>query len=95
MGVLTPVSEPTEWVSSMVATHKKSSEEIRLCIDPKDLNKALLRPHHPMRTVEEVASKMPDSSDFSILDAKSSFWQISLDEKSSMLTTFNSPFGRY
>lgn len=52
MGVLTPVSEPTEWVSSMVATHKKNSEEIRLCIDPKDLNKALLRPHHPMRTVE-------------------------------------------
>lgn len=54
MGVLTAVSEPTEWVSSKVATHKKNSEEIRICIDPRDLNKALLRPHHPMHTVEEV-----------------------------------------
>ncbi|KAL0151738.1 hypothetical protein M9458_052964, partial [Cirrhinus mrigala] len=33
-GVLIPVSEPTEWVPSMVATHKKNSEEIRICIDP-------------------------------------------------------------
>lgn len=36
MGVLNPVSEPTEWVSSMVATHKKNSEEIRLCINQKE-----------------------------------------------------------
>lgn len=95
MGVLIPVLEPTEWVSSMVATHKKNSEEISICIDPRDLNKALLHPHHLMQTVEEVASQMPNSSVFSVLDAKTSFWQISLDEKSSVLTTFNSPFGRF
>jgi len=32
---------------------------------------------------------------FSVLDAKSSFWQIKLDHESSMLTTFSTPFGRY
>lgn len=95
LGVITPVSEPTEWVSSMVATNKKQTKDIRICIDPKDLNTALKRPHHPMRTVEEVASQMANATLFSVLDAKSSFWQISLDSKSSLLTTFSTPFGRY
>ena len=95
LGVITPVSEPTDWVSSMVATNKKDKQEIRICINPKDLNTALKRPHHPMRTVEEVAAQMSGATVFSVLDAKSSFWQISLDHRSSMLTTFSTPFGRY
>ncbi|KAJ8375814.1 hypothetical protein SKAU_G00063940 [Synaphobranchus kaupii] len=78
LGVLGPVSEPSKWVSSMVATHKKKSDEIRICIDPRELNKVLKRPHHPMRTVEEVAAQMPHSTVFSTLDAKNSFWQIPL-----------------
>lgn len=36
MSVITPVSEPSEWVSAMVSTHKKNSDEIRLCIDPRE-----------------------------------------------------------
>ena len=32
---------------------------------------------------------------FSKLDAKNGYWSIKLDSDSSMLTTFNSPFGRY
>lgn len=95
LNVITPVTEPTDWVSSMVAAHKKDSNSIRICIDPRDLNMAIQRPHHPMRTVEEVATQMSNSVVFSVLDAKSSFWQISLDHKSSLLTTFSTPFGRY
>ena len=95
IGVITPVTEPTDWVSSMVAAHKKDKQEIRLCINPKDLNTALKRPHHPMRSVEEVAAQMSGATVFSVLDAKNSFWQIRLDKKSSLLTTFSTPFGRY
>ncbi|KAL1279192.1 hypothetical protein QQF64_025865 [Cirrhinus molitorella] len=95
LGVIAPVSEPTDWVSSMVVTHKKDRQEIRLCINPKDLNTAIKRPHHPMRSVEEVASQMSGATVFSVLDAKNSFWQIRLDRKSSMMTTFSTPFGRY
>ena len=95
LGVITPVNEPTEWVSSMVPAKKKNADEIRICIDPQDLNTALKRPHHPMRTVEEIASNMSNASVFSVLDAKTSFWQIPLDRASSYKTTFNSPEGRY
>ena len=94
IGVIAPVSEPTEWVLQMVAAKKKDGS-LRICIDPRDLNKALKRPHHPMRTVEDVASRMPNARVFSTLDARSGFWQIKLDYESSLLTTFSTPFGRY
>ena len=29
------------------------------------------------------------------MDASNGFWQVELDHESSLLTTFNSPFGRY
>ena len=94
IGVIEAVTEPTEWVSSMVAAKKKDGS-IRLCIDPVHLNKALLRPHHPMKTIDDILGNMSNAKVFSILDAKTSFWQIPLDEQSSLLTTFITPNGRY
>ena len=38
---------------------------------------------------------LSDAKYFSVLDATSGYWQIKLDEESSLLTTFNTPFGRY
>ena len=32
---------------------------------------------------------------FSVLDATSGYWQVKLDEASSKLSTFNTPYGRY
>ena len=90
-GVITPVSEPTDWVSQMVATKKKNGE-IRVCLDPRHLNQALKRSHHPMKS---VAARMAGATVFSTLDPRSGFWQIQLEEESSFLTTFSTPFGRY
>lgn len=92
-GHIIKVTQPTEWVSSMVASYRNN--KVRICIDPSDLNKVVKREHHPMKTIEEVISEIPGSKVFSVLDAKSGFLQIRLDEKSSYLTTFNSPTGRY
>lgn len=92
LGVIEPVDEPAEWVSNMVAMHKKETDDVRIFIDPRDLNKALMHPHHPMRTVEEVAAQMSGATIFSVLDAKSSFWQIKLE---SLYTTFTTPFDRF
>ena len=91
--ILAPVSEATDWVSSMVTVVKPN--KLRICIDPKDLNRAIKRPHYPLPTIEEVATKLSKAKVFSVLDAKSGFWQVPLDEASSKLTTFNTPFGRF
>ena len=65
------------------------------CLDPKDLNKAILREHYPLPTIEEVATRLCGAKCFSISDVPNGFWHIPLDEDSSMRTTFNSPFGWY
>ena len=66
-----------------------------ICIDSRDLNKAIKHEHHPMQTIEEVFTRMPNATVFSILDASSGFWQIKLDQESAKLCNFNTPFGRY
>lgn len=92
-GYITKVDTPTEWVSAMVVSTRNN--KIRICLDPLDLNKVVKRAHHPMKTVEDIVSNIPNACVFSKLDAKSGFLQIKLNEKSSYLTTFNTPIGRY
>ena len=89
--VIIPVKEPTKWINSMVAVSKPG--KLRLCIDPKDLNKATKRPHYPLPTIEDILLKLTNAKLFSVLDAQKGFWQIELDESSSFLTTFWTPFG--
>jgi len=91
--VITKVTEPTDWISNMVVVRKPG--KMRICLDPKPLNKALKRPHYMMPTVEDVLPKLSKARLFSVLDAKDGFWQIRLTEESSFLTTFGTPFGRY
>ncbi|KAJ8890831.1 hypothetical protein PR048_010340 [Dryococelus australis] len=42
-----------------------------------------------------AGSNFTNAKDFSLLDTKNGYWQIKLSEKSSKLTTFSTPFGRY
>ena len=86
--------EPTAWVNSLVYK-RKSNGRLRLCLDPKDLNEAILREHHATSTLEEILPKLSGAKLFSIVDVKCGYWNVMLDEESSYLTTFNSPYGRY
>ena len=66
-----------------------------MCLDPTDLNRAIKRPIYPLPTIEEVLPKLNNAKVFSLLDAKNGYWHVELDEKSSYITTFNTPIGRY
>ena len=92
--VIGKVSEPTDWVSSLVALPKKD-ESIRCCMDCKDLNNAVKREHYTIPTYDEVSARLARARKFSLVDAAHGFWHIKLDEQSSRLCTFNTPFGRY
>ena len=94
LGVIEKVEEPTDWVSSIVYS-RKSNGKLRICLDPKDLNTAIKRPHYPTPTLEEITHKLAGSMIFSKLDARHGYWSVQLDDESKRLTTFNSPFGRY
>ena len=92
--IIEPVSKPTQWVSSMV-TAPKSNGDIRICIDPKDLNSALQRSHYPIPTMDDILPRLNKAKVFSTVDLKCGFWQVRLDDESADLTTFNTPSGRY
>ena len=92
--VLAPVTQPTAWVNSMVVVPKKDGK-IRICLDPKDLNMAIQREHYPLPTIEEIATRLHGAKVFTVLDAWNGFWHVPLDDASSFLTTFSTPFGRY
>ena len=78
----------------MLAVPKKNGK-IRICLDPKDLNKGILRENYPLPTIEDIASRLHGAKVFSVLDAKNGFWHVKLDVESSFLTTFHTPSGRY
>ena len=48
-----------------------------------------------MPNIKEVSTRFKNARQFTVLDAKNGFWQIPLNEKSSMLTCINTLFGRY
>ena len=93
-GVVSRVDEPTDWISSLVA-FRKPNGKIRPCLDPKDLNRAIVRNHYPIPTLDDVLPKLTKAKCFSLLDAKDGFLQVKLAEKSRKLTTFWTPLGRY
>ena len=94
LDIIETVFEPTEWVNSLVVVQKPIGK-LRVCLDPKDLNKAIKRHYHHIPTAEDILSCMAGGTVFSKLDASSDYWQIHVDEDSSKLLIFNSPFGRY
>jgi hypothetical protein len=93
-GIIAKVDRPTDWVNSIVCA-TKANGTIRLCLDPKDLNKAIKRPHHYTPTLDDILPKLTGARYLSIVDARSGYWNIKLDEDSSYVTTFNTPFGRF
>ncbi|KAK2713573.1 hypothetical protein QYM36_009451 [Artemia franciscana] len=92
--IIEKVSKPTEWVNSIVIVEKPDGS-LRLCLDPRNLNKCIKRPHHPIRTFDDVAIKCANSKKFSKLDARHGCWSMELDDVSANLTSFNKAFGRF
>ena len=88
------VNEPTDWVNAIACSRKKNGA-LRICLDPKPLNKCIKRTHHKTPTLEEISYKLAGAKDFTKRDAKHGYWAILLDEESSLLTCFNTPFSRY
>ena len=93
--IICKVTEPTEWVNALVVVEKPKTGKLRVCLDPRALNKAIQRPHYPLPTLEDATTKLAGAQYFSVLDARSGYWAIKLSTESSLLTTFNTVFGRY
>ena len=94
LGVIAPVEQPTPWLSQIVIALKKNGK-MRVCLDPHELNKALMREHYTLPVLDDVLHEVRQSQFFSKADLSSGYWHVQLDTESSYLTTFQTCFGRY
>ena len=93
-GVLAPVDEPTDWVNQMAIATKRDGS-LRICIDPCNLNRSLKREHYQLPVLDDILPDLAKAKVFSKVDLSHGYWHCTLDEESSLLTTFSTPFGRY
>ena len=93
-GIITEVHQHTEWINSIVPV-VKSDGSLRLCLDPKDLNQAIERNQWYSRTLDDILPELSQSKYFTLDDATSGYWHVPLDLQSSLLTTFNTPWGKF
>ena len=93
-GIITEVKEHTEWINSIVPV-MKSNGSLGLCLDPKDLNKAIERNEWYSRTIDDILPELAKSKFKTLKDATSGYWHVVLDLDSSLLTMFNTPWGKF
>ncbi|XP_058840852.1 uncharacterized protein K02A2.6-like [Topomyia yanbarensis] len=93
LGVIEKISEPTPVLNSMVIVRQKG--KLRICIDPSQVNKNILRRVHPLSTIEEISSRICNSKWFTVLDLRKGFWQIPVTERTKKYLAFGTPWGRY
>lgn len=68
--VIIAVKEPTQFVHPIMLV----SKEVRICLAPQNLNKALLREFYKLLTFEELTREVRGSKYFTILDANKGFY---------------------
>ena len=90
--IITEQVQPTPWVSS-VTFPRKPNGEVRVCLDPSNLNKVIIREHHKPMTVEEIAHELAGATVYTKADALKAFLQIHLMHDASLLMMFNSHRG--
>ena len=88
------INKATDWCHNLVLVHKPNGK-LRVCLDPHTINKALRFNVHNARTFQDVTSSIRRITKVSKIDANSGFWTLPMDNQSQLLTTFNTPWGRY
>ena len=68
-------------------------DKLQICLDPQHLNQAIKHPHFLMPTAEEILAQMSNAKFSTKLDASNAYWQITVNDESSKILTFNSPNG--
>ena len=88
------VDEMAEWFNSFVLV-PKTNGKVRLCLDLAWLNQAFIRQIHRGSTLNNILPRLNNVKYMSIIDASLGYHNLQLDTKSSYLTMFVCPFGRY
>ena len=94
--IIERVEGPTPWVSPIVVVPKPNKpNEIRICVDMRSLNKAIIRERHIIPTIDDVVSDLNGCKVFSKIDLNQGYHQIPLHPDSRALSTFSTHVGLF
>ena len=79
----------------MEGKDKLGKLKLRICLDPTNLNKAIVHEPYHFKTPEDIAHLLAEAGIITVCDCRKGFWHQQLDEASSFLTTFNTELGRF
>ncbi len=87
---------PLKWLSNIYPVPKPgSADQIRITIDMRAANTAILRERHPIRRTEDLFVILSGAKFFSKLDMNKAYNQIELEESCKFITAFIAPSGTY
>ena len=85
-GVLKPVTEATPWINSFILVEsrdKSGNHKLRICLDPTNLNKAIIKELYHFKTPKDRAHLIAGACTMTVLDCHIGYWHQQLDEQSS------------
>ena len=83
-----PTDQPAPWISNTVISPKPDGS-LRMTLDARNINKAILSSNLPIPRQEDIKAKLSGSKFFSKMDFRSAFWQLELHPDSRHLTVFH------
>ena len=84
----------SEWVNSIVLVSKPDGT-IRLCLDLKDWSKAIKRNQWYSRIMDDILQELAHLIYHTLTGTPLEFWHVPLGLLSSLLNTFNMPWGKF
>ena len=76
-GILKSLHEATLWISSFVlveSSDKLGKLKLHICLDPTNLNKAIIREPYHFKTLEDIAHFIAESCVMTVCDCKNGYW---------------------
>ena len=95
--IIEKLEGPSSWLNSYLIERKRN-RKLRICLDPKPLNKTLINNYHcQVPSLESITHRFANKNaiKFSKLDVRSGYWHCKLNDKSRELTAFGTPQGNY
>ena len=94
--IIERVDGPTPWISPIVVVPKpKKPDEIRICVDMRSVNRAIIRERHIIPTIEDISADLNGCTVFSKLDLAQGYHQVVLHPESRNLSTFSTHIGLF
>ena len=94
MNIIEKFEEPSDWMSQVVVVPKVNGV-IRLCVDMRRANEAVIRGRYAIPTIDDILTDLNQNQVFSKLDIKWDYHQIELEPSARKITTFQTHKGNF